>query len=119
MIQNGFVLLGIFLVASSLVWVFTMVIAKAVSPRIKYGGMAHVAVESAERPLFKARTVGFQYFFYAIMFVVFEALFVLLFLWAEYSKSLGVIVFLGVGIAFVYMVLLIRYLMKNQPNLID
>ena len=119
MVQGSFALLSLFLVASAVVWAATIGIERLISPKIKYGGMAHAAVESAERPLFLARTVGFQYFFYAIIFVVFEALFVLLFLWAEYSRSLGLSVFLGVGIAFVYMLLLVRYLMKIQTSIIS
>ena len=116
--MNDFLLLLIILAGGVAALLLPIIIEGFISPRAKVVGMGNAAVESAERPLFSARTLGFQYYFYAIMFVVFEALIVLLFLWAGDVKGLGLYVFFGVGSALLFLIVLIRYLMYNEENII-
>ncbi|EFD92731.1 MAG: ABC-type transport system-like protein [Candidatus Parvarchaeum acidophilus ARMAN-5] len=62
------------------------------------------------------RNVGFQYFFYALIFVILEAISVLIFLWAGSSKLLGVGIAIPVLIALVYMVIFVRYMLKLEKK---
>ena len=109
---SNFVILAAMLVVSALVWIGIIFLERFISPRVQSGGMSKAPIESAERSIASARTVGFQYFFYAIIFVVVEALMVLLFLWAQSARAIGLYVFLGVGTSLLYLIFFVRYLFK-------
>ena len=117
--MNDFLLLLVVLVGGVAALLLPIIIEGFISPKVKAVGVGTVAVESAERPLFSARTVGFQYYFYAVMFVISEAMIVLLFLWAGDVKGLGLYVFSGVGVSLLFLIVLVRYLMYNEENIID
>ena len=106
---NNFIVLFVFLVASGLGLLALMYVENLLSPKIKPTGMGRALVESAERPFAGSRLVGFQYYLYAIVFVIIEALLVFLFLWGQNAIPLGAMIFVGVGVALVYMILLVRY----------
>lgn len=118
MALDNFVMLFIFLAASAGLLVLLVYLEDFISPRIKPAGMAKVAVESAERPFAGARFVGFQYYLYAILFVIIEALLVFLFLWGQNVVQLGVSVFIAVAAALIYSLLLVRYVLDRSNDII-
>ena len=116
---SEFTILFIFLIASALFIILLMHLEDFLNPRAKESGMGNVAVESAERPLAGPRLVGFQYYLYAIVFVVIEALTVFLFLWGASIKQLGVAIFIGVSIGLIYLLLLVRYVLDRSNEVVD
>lgn len=118
MATGDFVLLLVFLVISGGLLVSLVYLEDFISPKVSPSGMGRAAVESAERPFHGSRLVGFQYYLYAIIFVVIEALLVFLLLWGESVSQLGITTFVGVGVGLLYTVLLIRYLLGLSKNII-
>lgn len=116
---SNFAVLFAFLLISGGALVLLVYLEDLISPKVKATGMAEVAVESAERPLPGARLVGFQYYLYAILFVVIEALLVFLLLWAQSSPRIGIYTFLGTGVSLLYMLLLIRYFLAGAKDIIQ
>ncbi|MCL5009965.1 MAG: NADH-quinone oxidoreductase subunit A [Candidatus Parvarchaeota archaeon] len=116
---NAFLILAFLLAAGTLAFIFGLVVENILSPKVKPIGMGKTAIESAEKPLTVARRLGFQYYFYAMLFVVLEALFVPLFLWADSIRADGVYVFIGVAIAMLYLFLFIKYIFKTQNVLME
>ncbi len=116
---NNFIVLFVFLVLSGIALLSLVYLEDFLSPKIKPTGMGMAPVESAERPFAGSRLVGFQYYLYAIVFVIIEALLVFLFLWGQSAQQLGVAVFIGVGIGLVYMVLLVRYVIDRSKEVIQ
>ncbi len=116
---NVFLLLAFLLAGGVLAFVFGLVIEDLISPKVRPTGMGKAPVESAERPVTIARTLGFQYYFYAMLFVVFEAMFVPLFLWAGAVKTAGPYVFIGVAAAFIYLFFFIKYIFRTQRSLME
>ena len=108
----NFALFGLLIITSVIVWISFIKISSLISPKTKIVGMGSFPVESAERSIAGMRNVGFQYFFYALIFVVLEAISVLVFLWAESAKSLNAYISISILIALFYMVILVRYLLK-------
>lgn len=119
MATSDFVVLFIFLLASGALLVSLLYIEDFISPRVKPAGVARLAVESAERPRPGARLVGFQYYLYAILFVIIEAMFVPLFLWGENAAQLGLTVFIAVGIGLVYMIFLVKYFISHSKDVLQ
>jgi NADH-ubiquinone/plastoquinone oxidoreductase, chain 3. len=113
---SDFVAAGLLIIGSVIAWILLITIEHIISPRTKAAGMGRAPIESAERSLTASRIVGFQYYQYAIIFVVIEALFVLLFLWGENARILGLQPFIGVSIGLVFAVLLIRYLTASRRD---
>ncbi len=116
---NNFIVLFVFLVISGIGLIALVYAEDLLSPKIKPTGMGKALVESAERPFAGSRLVGFQYYLYAIIFVIIEALLVFLFLWGQSAQRLGIVVFVGVGIGLVYMVLLVRYIIDRSREVIQ
>ncbi len=113
----SFVLFGLLILVAILVWITFIKLSDFVSPKTKARGKGKFPIESGERSLFGMRDVGFQYFFYALVFVVFEALLVLIFLWAESAKLLSVYISIPVVISLLYMIILVRYLLKIENEM--
>ena len=98
MVIDGFLLLAIMLAVAVALFVLVIVMERVlVAPKANTEGMGSAPVESGERTILSARTVGFEYYYYALVFVLIEALFVLLFLWAQNQKALGLSIFMGVA----------------------
>ncbi|MCL4400822.1 MAG: NADH-quinone oxidoreductase subunit A [Candidatus Parvarchaeota archaeon] len=116
---NAFLVLFIFIIISGGVLVLLVYLEDIISPKVKSVGMAKAPVESAEKPLPGARLVGFQYYLYAILFVIIEALLVFLLLWAQDSSKIGIYVFTAIGVSLLYMLLLVRYFTNNAQDLIQ
>ncbi|EEZ92587.1 MAG: hypothetical protein BJBARM4_0821 [Candidatus Parvarchaeum acidiphilum ARMAN-4] len=113
----GFALFGLLIIVAVIVWTFFIKLSDFISPRTKPVGKGSAPIESGERSIAGMRNVGFQYFFYALIFVVLEAISVLVFLWAESAKSLAISISVPVLIALFYMVILVRYLLKLGSKL--
>ncbi len=78
--------------------------------------MAKAPIESTEKSLSPSRTVGFSYYYYAIIFVVLEAVFVLLIIFGNYLRSMAYIYFIGVSIGLIYAYILIRYMLLKKEE---
>ncbi|MEM0143043.1 MAG: NADH-quinone oxidoreductase subunit A [Candidatus Parvarchaeum sp.] len=115
----SFALFGLLIIVAVLVWVSFIKLSDFLSPRTKAVGKGSFPIESGERSISGMRNVGFQYFFYALIFVVLEAISVLVFLWAESAKSLALSISLSVLIALFYMVILVRYLLRLGDKLTE
>jgi NADH:ubiquinone oxidoreductase subunit 3 (subunit A) len=116
---NAFLILAFLLAGGVIAFAFGLILEDILSPKVKPTGMGKAPIESAERPITVARTLGFQYYFYAMLFVVFEAMFVPLFLWASAIKSAGLFAFIGVSAALVYLLLFVKYIFRTQKSLMD
>ena len=113
----GFVLFGLLIITSVIVWISFIKLSDFLSPKTKPVGKGSFPIESGERSIAGMRNVGFQYFFYALISVVLEAMSVLVFLWAESAKSLVISISAPVLMALFYMVILVRYLLKLGDRL--
>ena len=112
-----FALFGLLIVVAILVWISFIKLSSFLSPKTKPVGKGSAPIESGERSISGMRNVGFQYFFYALIFVVLEAIMVLVFLWAESAKLLSISISASVLLALFYMVILVRYLLKLEDKL--
>ncbi len=112
-----FGLFGLLIVVSVIVWVLFIKISDFISPKTKAVGKGNAPIESAERTIGSMRNVGFQYFFYALIFVIFEAIFVFIFLWAESARSLSAYISIPVLISLVFMVILVRYMIRIEKSI--
>ena len=115
---NDFVLLLVFMVISGGMLVGLLYLEDFLSPKIKSTGMGSVIIESAERPVSSSRLLGFQYYFYAIIFVVVEAMLVFLLLWSQSVAQIGAAVFVGVGVSLLFLLLLVRYFMDKADEVL-
>ncbi len=111
---SSFLVVGLLILASILAWLLLIYVENLLSPRTKPVGMGKSPIESGERSLTASRFVGFQYYQYAIVFVVVEALFLLLFLWGQNARVLGSGPFIGISIGLVYLIILVRYLIRQD-----
>ena len=107
-----FALFGLLILVSIAVWVFLIKLSDFLSPRTVAVGRGSAPIESGERTILGMRTVGFQYFFYPLIFVILEAIFLLVFLWAESARFLGAFISMSVIISLLYIVIIVRYLLK-------
>ena len=113
----GFALFGLLIIVAVIVWISFIKLSSFLSPKTKAVGKGGFPIESGERSIAGMRNVGFQYFFYALIFVVLEAISVLVFLWAESAKSLNIYISIPILIALFYMVILVRYLLKLEDKI--
>ncbi len=113
----SFALFGLLIIVAVIVWISFIKLSSFLSPKTKAVGKGSSPIESGERSFAGMRNVGFQYFFYALIFVVLEAMSVLVFLWAESAKSVSIYISIPVLIALFYMVILVRYLLKLEDKL--
>jgi NADH:ubiquinone oxidoreductase subunit 3 (subunit A) len=111
-----FALFGLLILVAVFVWISFIKLSDFLSPKTKPVGKGSAPIESGERSISGMRNVGFQYFFYALIFVILEAISVLIFLWAGSSKLLGVGIAIPVLIALVYMVIFVRYMLKLEKK---
>ncbi len=118
MATGDFIVLFIFLLISCALLVSLIYLEDFISPKVKPAGMGNAAVESAERPFAGSRLVGFQYYLYAILFVIIEALLVFLFLWGQNIQELGIAVFVAVCVGLIYMLLLVRYFIDRAKDVL-
>ena len=114
-----FVLLGLLILVATVVWIFFIKLSDFISPKTKAVGKGKFPIESGERSIAGMRNVGFQYFFYALVFVVLEAISVLVFLWAESAKSLDAGISIAVLISLVYLIIFVRYILKIEGSMAD
>lgn len=115
---DNFVLFAVFLVISVFLWIALIFTEKLFSPKIKARGMGNAAVESGEKSIVLSRLVGFQYYFYALMFVIVEVFLVLLFLWSQNAKILGSNVFISIAIGLLFLILFIRYILDKKEEVV-
>lgn len=116
---NVFLILAFLLAGGIAAFVVGLIMENLLSPKVKPVGMGKAPIESAERSLTVARTLGFQYYFYAMLFVVFEAMFVPLILWASAMKNEGFYIFAGVSVSLIYLFLFVKYVFKTQKSLME
>ena len=112
-----FALFGLLILVAVLVWISFIKLSDFLSPKTKPVGKGSAPIESGERSIAGMRNVGFQYFFYALVFVVFEALLVLVFLWASSAKSLGLLISIPILISLLFMIVLVRYLLRVENKI--
>lgn len=112
-----FVLFGLLILVAIAVWISFIKVSDFLSPKTKPVGKGKAPIESGERSIAGMREVGFQYFFYALVFVVFEAIFVLIFLWAESARSLSYVISISILISLLYVVILVRYLLRIENKI--
>ncbi len=115
---NNFLILAIFTIVGIGLWIGMIVMENVLSPRVKARGMGPAVIESGEKSLTLSRLVGFGYYFYAILFVIMEALLVLVFLWSQNAQLLGPYMFIVIAIALLYAILLIRYALSKLNEVI-
>ena len=70
----GFALFGLLIIVAVIVWISFIKLSSFLSPKTKAVGKGGFPIESGERSIAGMRNVGFQYFFYALIFVVLETI---------------------------------------------
>lgn len=113
----GLALFGLLILIAALVWISFIKLSDFISPKTRTSRSGGAPVESGERSILGMRSVGFQYFFYALVFVIFEAMLVLVFLWAKSAKSISILVSIPMLVSLLYMVVLVRYLLKIEDKM--
>lgn len=116
---DQFLLFAVFIFAGVGFFVLLLIIEKLISPGIRPVGIGKERVESAERSFPMSRAVGFQYFFYAFIFVIFEALLVLLLITVPSIRSFPYVFSVGLAISLLYFILLVLYLLKRKEAIIE
>ncbi len=116
---NQFLLLAIFIIAGVGLFTLLLIIEKLLSPNSKPVGAGRERIESAERSVPMSRMVGFQYFFYAFIFVIFEAVSIPLLIITPIIKLFPYVFSLNLTFLIVYLVMFIFYLIKKKEEVIE
>lgn len=112
--MNEFVVFLLFAVAAGVLFSIALLIERIISPRVKAEGMGEERVESSERSVFPYRVVGFQYFMYALVFVILEAVILPSMLLASDIRSLGLSFSIFFAVSLLYLILLVRYVLAQE-----
>ncbi len=115
---NQFWLLLAFVIGAIALFGIALVIEKIISPGVKPQGFGSERIESSERSIAPYRVVGFQYFLYALVFVIFEAVFVVSLFFVQNLRSFDYVSSIIFSFGLLYAILFIRYLLQKKGETI-
>ncbi|MDP8012515.1 MAG: hypothetical protein RAK22_00225 [Nanoarchaeota archaeon] len=115
---DQFWLLLVFIIGAVTLFGIALIIEKIISPGVKPQGFGRERIESSERSIAPYRVVGFQYFLYALVFVVFEAVFVVSLFFVQDLRSFDYALSIIFSFGLLYAILFMRYLLQKKGETI-